>query len=468
MASADESAAVSAEAELASILESSRDLVIRYDRDIRIRFFNSAAARIYRELLGVELWIGLCTYDLFSPEQRVYWDGINARVLGGETFTEELTIPDQQGAQRTYEVDYHPTRRGSETVGFTTFARDVTAARAHEAAVREKHKLESIGVLAGGIAHDFNNLLAAMLGNIGLAQQDLLPDSPAARYLSSAEDAALRAADLTRQMLTYAGRAPALMQPVELGELVQQMVQLLRSSVPKNVVVTIEPGGGSTWVHGDVAQLQQVIMNLVTNGADAVGKRPGLVRVSVTRAFVDQRQKGEGGLSIDPGSYVALVVQDDGNGIAEHVRARMFDPFFTTKAAGRGLGLAAMLGILRNHRASIEVSSDVGKGTRFRVLIPEHAAPVATATPLRDSVVKLSGLVLLADDETAVLAMAGKMLESLGFDVIPTHDGVEACKRAEPVLSNLRMALLDLNMPAMGGLEAARALRLRRPVCRSC
>jgi len=463
MASRDESVTACGESDLASILECTRDLVIRYDREVRILFFNSAADRIYRELLGVSLRIGLCTYDLFTPEQRVYWDRINARVLGGESFTEELTIADQNGVARTYEVDYHPTSRGSDVVGFTTFARDVTAARVHEAALREKHKLESIGVLAGGIAHDFNNLLAAMVGNIELAQQDLHPGAPAAHYLSCAEEAALRAADLTRQMLTYAGRAPALMQPVELAALVQQLVQLLRSSVPKNVVVDLEPCSEPAWVHGDVAQLQQVIMNLVTNGADAVGRRSGLVRVRVTRADVRQRRKGEGGLSIEPGAHVVLEVADDGDGIAEHVRVRMFDPFFTTKAGGRGLGLSAMLGILRNHRASIEVASEVGKGTRFRVLIPEGTAPVPASARSRPSAVELSGLILLADDEATVLAATRRLLEKLGFEVIPASDGVEACKQADPVLSDLRLALLDLNMPAMGGLEAARTLKLRRP-----
>jgi PAS domain S-box-containing protein len=463
MAGSDAASAPGVESDLAGILECTRDLVIRYDRGIRILFFNSAAERIYRELLGVSLEIGLCTYELFAPHHRPYWDSVNARVLSGETFTEELTLPDQNGVSRTYEVDYHPTRRGDDVVGFTTFARDVTAARAHEAALREKHKLESIGVLAGGIAHDFNNLLAAMLGNIGLAQHDLHPDAPATRYLRAAEDAALRAADLTRQMLAYAGRAPALMQPVELSTLVEQIVQLLRSSAPKNVVVTVESLGGPAWVQGDVAQLQQVIMNLVTNGADAVGQRPGFVRVSVTHAPIAQRQKGEGGLTLEPGSYVALVVEDDGCGIEEHVRPRMFDPFFTTKPGGRGLGLSAMLGILRNHKASIEVTSAVGKGTRFRVLVPERGTPATTALPEPSRPATFSGLVLLADDEPAVLETSRGFLESLGFRVLCACDGVDATQKAEPVLAELRLALLDLSMPRKGGREALHTLRERRP-----
>ncbi len=464
MMSIGESATVPTESDLASILECSRDLIIRYDRDIRILFFNSAAVRIYRELLGVDLRLGLCTYELFAPESRAYWDVINARVLGGEAFTEECMLPDKSGIPHTYEIDYHPTRQGGEIVGFTTFARDVTAARAHEAALREKHKLESVGVLAGGIAHDFNNLLAAVLSNIGLAQRSLPATAPAASYLSGAEEAVLRAAELTRQMLAYAGRAPAAMQPVELAELVQQMVKLLRASIPRNVEIAVEFDGDPAWVHGDVAQLQQVVMNLVTNGSDAVRQRSGLVRVSVTRQLIRNRHKGEGGLSVEPGHYVALTVEDDGSGIEEQVRSLMFDPFFSTKAGGRGLGLSAMLGILRNHRASIEVSSEVGRGARFRVLVPESPAPVVAETPLpKASDVELSGLVLLADDEATVLATTRQLLEELGFDVVSARDGLEACKHADKLLDDLRLAVLDLNMPTMGGLEVVKALRLRRP-----
>lgn len=463
MAGGDLADSACGESDLASILECARDLVIRYDRDIRVLFFNGAAARVYRELLGVSLRVGLRTYDLFASEQRSYWDKINERVLGGESFTEEFSLPDRDGLLRTYEVDYHPTRRGGEVVGFTTFARDVTAARAHEAAVREKHKLESVGVLAGGIAHDFNNLLAAILGNIGLAQQGIAPDTPAINYLNAAEVATLRAADLTRQMLTYAGRAPTVMAPVELGNLVEQLVQLLRSNVPKDVIVSVEAGTGPTWVHGDAVQLQQLIMNLVTNGVEAVGQRAGRVRISVTPERIRFRQKGEGGLSIEPGEYVALVVQDSGCGIEERVRARMFDPFFTTKAGGRGLGLSAMLGILRNHRGSVEVTSEVGKGSRFRVLVPEGPAPVTAVTSSRQRTVNLSGLVLLADDEPAVLEATRASLQRLGFEVVCARDGNDACTQAERMPVDLRLAVLDVSMPGMDGLQVARALRRQRP-----
>jgi len=448
-----------AESELLGILQCTRDLVIRYDSQIRILFFNHAAERIYRELLGVTLELGLCTYDLFSPEQRLYWDGINQRVLSGESFTEELQISDQAGALRTYEVDYRPTRRDGAVVGFTTFARDVTEARAQEAALRERHKLESIGVLAGGVAHDFNNLLAAMLGNISLAMRESPPGTDACAYLRSAEHAALRGAELTRQLLSYAGSTPTAAEPVNLTALVEEMVQLLRASVPKNAILSVELAPRAAWVHGDRAQLQQVLMNLVTNGADAVGAAGGNVNVRVAHVAVGEHTKGVGGLAIEPGNYVVLEVTDEGCGMDESVQARMFDPFFSTKQQGRGLGLSAMLGILRSHRSGILVSSTVGVGTSFRVLMPEGTPPAEEPSTDVPDKVRFSGRALVADDEPAVLAVTCRLLESLGFEVTSAFDGIDALAKGTSELPSLRLVVLDLSMPGLGGRGVADALR---------
>ena len=251
--------------------------------------------------------------------------------------------------------------------------RDITERKHFDRRFQDTARLESLGILAGGIAHDFNNLLAGILGNAGLALGEAPPGS---RYQSALKDVVLasqRAADLTRQMLAYAGKGHFLMRSLDLSDLVKEISKLVNSSIPKSVELKLNLSDSLPPIEGDSGQMQQVIMNLVINAAEAVGEgRRGQVRV-VTRLeslnSSDLRLK-YGTADLKAGRYVVLEITDDGCGMDESIRARIFDPFFTTKFTGRGLGLAAVQGIVRGHNGAIRVDSEVGRGTTFELALP--------------------------------------------------------------------------------------------------
>ncbi|MGC4000799.1 MAG: response regulator [Anaeromyxobacter sp.] len=327
-------------------------------------------------------------------------------------------------------------------------------------------KLESLGILAGGVAHDFNNLLQAMQGNLDLAMGDLTPDAPAREPLRQAVRAARRATDLTRQLLAYSGKGRFVVRPLELGALVRENAHMLRASVPHTCAIAVHLAEGLPPIEADVGQLQQVVMNLITNAADAIGARPGTITITTGR-----RAGGPGALEGNrvadarpAEAYVALEVADDGCGMDQATLARIFDPFFSTKAVGRGLGMPALLGIVRGHGGALFVDSTPGRGTRVKVLFPvrpgatapAEAAPHLTPAPLRPP--PAAGTVLVVDDEELVRRAAESMVRRLGMPVLAASGGQEAVAliRARP--GEVRLVLLDLSMPGMDGLATLDAL----------
>lgn len=241
-----------------------------------------------------------------------------------------------------------------------------------ERKLQETQKLESLGVLAGGIAHDFNNLLVGVMGNAGLALLELPDDSPVRETIEQIEVAAQRAADLTRQMLAYSGKGRFIIQHLDLGKLVQEMSQLLKVSISKNTIVSYEFESNLPKVEADATQLRQVIMNLLINASEAVGEREGHINLSTGVRWVDRKYLASTYLAPDlpEGKYVYLEVTDNGSGMDSETLGKIFDPFFTTKFTGRGLGLAAVLGIVRGHKGALKVTSQPGQGTTFSILLP--------------------------------------------------------------------------------------------------
>jgi signal transduction histidine kinase/CheY-like chemotaxis protein len=338
--------------------------------------------------------------------------------------------------------------------------------RATEETLRHTQRTESLGVLAGGIAHDFNNLLAAVLGNLNLAQMRLEPDDPTQRPLRQAEKAVQKATELTRQMLAYSGRGHVIVKPLDLNLAVQEMVHLLHVTLPKRTVLRLDLAPELSAILADAAQVQQVVLNLVTNASEAIGTAEGVISLS-TRAV---RLEAPDLDSLCPnqdlaaGRYAILEVRDTGCGMGPDLIERIFDPFFTTKSKGHGLGLSAMHGILRIHHAGIRIQSQLGAGSTFQVLFPatdEQIAPVPEdhVSPQR----RFSGLALVADDEPMVLDFAGAALETMGFDVIRAVDGVEAVERFMTDPERFRLAILDITMPRMDGLETFTELKRRCP-----
>ena len=340
--------------------------------------------------------------------------------------------------------------------------RDREAQQVLERQMQHAQKLESLGVLAGGIAHDFNNLLTAMLGHMNVAQLKLAPESPALPHLESLERIIHRAADLTRQMLAYSGKGRFVVRPYDLNLVVQEVTHLLEVSISKKIALRFDLAPHLPAVEADAAQIQQVIMNLVTNAADAIGDREGTIRlttrvVQLDRAYLDQVFQGQ---ELRPGSYVSLEVSDTGCGMSPEVLERIFEPFFTTKVAGRGLGLSATVGILKAHRAGMRIYSEPGHGTTFKLLFPtsearreEDAAQVAVAALAR------TATVLLVDDEEMIRESAQAALESLGLKVLAASDGRAALDLIQQPGLQVDLVLMDLTMPHMDGREAFQAMR---------
>jgi len=329
----------------------------------------------------------------------------------------------------------------------------------------EAQKLESLGLLAGGIAHDFNNLLATVAGNAELAVEELPEGSPARPYLAAVRAAARRGASLTRQLLAYAGKRETAAEPLDLGRLVADIGELLRVSIPKPVELAFAIEPDLPEVRGEAAELQQVVLNLLTNAADAIGDRPGRIAVAVAARRLEGEQlaafQGEG---LAAGEYVVLEVADTGCGMDAATRARIFDPFFSTKGSGRGLGLAGMLGILRGHGAGVAIDSAPGRGTRFRVALPALARRAGVApAPVAPVVPRGAGVALVVDDEAPVRDVVATMLAAVGFEVVAAASFDEALTRAEAAGAALALAVIDWELPGGSGLDVAHRLRERMP-----
>ncbi len=334
--------------------------------------------------------------------------------------------------------------------------------------LRQAGKMEALGVLAGGIAHDFNNMLAVVLGNAELAIANMSQDSPTNQYLREIVTASSHATELCNQMLAYAGRGVLSMERVNCNQLIRELGTLLQVALPKKASLEYQLISEYLFVQADKTQLRQVVLNLLTNAAESIDSDVGRI---VIRTTVRQYSKGELELfrpnaSLEPGEYVCLSVQDTGSGMSAETQARMFDPFFTTKFTGRGLGLAAVRGIVMSHKGAVGLESSPGKGTVFTVLLPRAETPEGTISGDPSCSGDHSGKrILVVDDEPDVLKVVGTILEQSGFDVLCASDGQEAIEVFQEDPHAIDCVLLDLSMPKLDGEETFRELqRIRQDV----
>lgn len=350
-------------------------------------------------------------------------------------------------------------------IGAIFLADDVTERRRAESALRQAQKLESIGVLAGGIAHDFNNLLTAILGNTEVALERIPGDPLLRNALQRIEATTQRGSNLARQLLAYAGKAHFAIRPLDLNGIILEMGNLLAVSISKKVVLRQDLQAGLPPVEADSAQFQQVVMNLVINASEAIGDHPGTVTLRTRSSSYTQASLASDfpGQDLDPGPYVRMEVEDDGCGMDAETNGRIFDPFFTTKFTGRGLGLSAMLGIVRGHRAGIHVESTPGRGTTFTLLFPASETTVTLQLPEPQPAPAMSGTVLVVDDEGIIRDLARSGLEASGFRVLEARDGLEAVELFQTGQVGIDLVLLDMTMPRMGGAEAFRRIRALHP-----
>jgi PAS domain S-box-containing protein len=340
-----------------------------------------------------------------------------------------------------------------------------------EAQMQQTQKLESLGVLAGGIAHDFNNLLTGVLGHSSLVLRRLAIDSPLRDEVQQIEIAALRMSELANQMLAYSGQGRFFVQLIDLSRLVQEMGSLLDTAISKKAKINYDLSDELLAIAVDASQIRQVVMNLITNASDALSGDRGLISVrtgvcEANEAFLERTYLKD---KLSSGRYVYLEVTDTGSGMDEETQAKIFDPFFTTKFTGRGLGLAAVLGIVRGHKGAIKIASRPGMGTTFTVLFP--AAEVGTEPPAPDrrtdrAAAQAEATILVVEDEASVRDVATATLESVGYTVLAAQDGREAVDLYGRRSDEIAAVLLDLTMPHMDGLETFRELRRINPAAR--
>lgn len=466
------------EARLRQLIDLSPLAIALVDLDGTIAYTNKRAVELFgyvpEDIPDMDHWWRLAYPDpVYRAEVIATWSGLVARAAASGESIE----------RREYRVTCKdgrvvPAAIFGALVGHQVLAvfDDLSGAkRAEERRLElERHllhaqKLESLGVLAGGVAHDFNNLLMAILGNLDLALLGL-PDGLVAREdILHAVAAARRAAALTSRLLDYTGRGVVAVGLVELNALVEENAALLRTSTAKTASLVMSLAPCLPSVVADAAQLQQVVMNLITNASEAFGDRPGTITLSTGVSDCEAEELARSAIAEKPapGRFVWLEVADDGCGMDAETRRRLFDPFFTTKFTGRGLGMSAVQGIVRGHHGAILVDSTPGIGTRIRVLLPTAAmAGLAPRDTVRADVQRprahgagVSGVALVVDDEIAVRKVTRAMLERLGLEVVTAEDGAEAVRLLGSGLARLRVALVDMTMPRMDGLATFHEMR---------
>jgi len=369
----------------------------------------------------------------------------------------------------TYQTQESELRMVAVSRDVTGIVNGAEERRKLEERMQQAQKLESLGMMAGGVAHDFNNLLTPILGDASLALMDLSDDSAVRVRLQKIQRAAHRAATLTNQLLDYAGIGSIETEPLDLSGLVREMGELLQSAVSRQAVLVYDLASNLPAIEGDAAQLSQVVMNLITNASEAIeARRLGEGRIAVRSGTVEGDSKslsqlflGEG---LPEGTYVYFEVEDTGCGMDAETRARIFDPFFTTKFTGRGLGLAAVLGIVRKHGGAIEIDSELDRGTRVRVMCPTLGKRVQRleARRLDPSSWRASGTVLVADDDEGARELMAETLERAGLSVLRAEDGAQAAEIFREHADAIRLVVMDRTMPGGSSPEALEEIRRLR------
>ncbi|NUM55462.1 MAG: PAS domain S-box protein [Candidatus Hydrogenedentes bacterium] len=453
---------------LRTLLHSMEDALFVHDLDGRILECNNAACA--RMGYTREELLRMRTHDFDAPEFAAGFQERLSEQLAKKRYRCEGVHLAKDGTP--IHVDIHTTMidfLGQPAV--LAVMRDITDRKRAETEretlrtrVLQAEKLESLGVMAGGIAHDFNNLLMGVLGNASIAMLDVPEDSRVKRCLEQIESAAQRAANLSQQMLAYSGRATFTFKRLDLRHLVQKAAPSLAASIGKHHRIEYRLDGDAS-IHADESQLRQVLSGLVANASEAYGDNEGVITVSLRVEHIDHDMLAARHIvgTLTDGTHAVIEVSDSGCGMDERLIERIFDPFFTTKFTGRGLGLAAVIGIVRGHRGAISVSSAVGKGSTFRVYLPAAVSKaVEAATAPRKSAPSADGAVLVVDDEEAVINVSKHGLERAGYTVFTASSGKEAIDLFGAHADEVGLVILDMTMPRMSGEETFRALKAVR------
>ena len=449
-----------ANADLRALIGAFPDLFFRLAQDGRI--LDCKGGGVQSALAPVEQLIGKRIQDIPDPRAgRAFQEALERLSRTQEPANLEYTL-DVKGRLEYFEARLLPVFEGQ----FMAIIRNITDRKQAEETLLHAQKLESIGVLAGGIAHDFNNLLTAALGNLDISALVLPEGAEAHPYLESVRGTLMKAANLTRQMLAYSGRGRFVVQIHDLNLAVHEIASLLEVTIGKKATLEYDLASQLPLLEADVAQIQQVIMNLVTNASDALQDQGGSIRIRTWAREMDAEAISMLPVQfMHPGLHVALEVSDTGIGMPPEVLARIFEPFFSTKGVGRGLGLSAMVGILRSHGGGLAVESVPGKGTTFILWFPATSLAcerAEAATPVQDGPLP-AGAVLLVEDEADIRRSTGRLLQEMGLGVFEAQDGREGLDQFLAHEAEISLIILDLMMPRMDGREFLAELRELSP-----
>jgi two-component system, cell cycle sensor histidine kinase and response regulator CckA len=454
-----------------NVIKTAKVIIIGVDAENRITVFNETAEQI-------------SGYTLADVQGRNWGElvrplNVDCPLDAAETDSFETTFETKlitkKRDERTISWRVNPIFEDGKWAGRICFGLDYTEKKkqeeqrmALERKLLDSQKLESLGVLAGGIAHDFNNLLTAILGNANLASMQLEEGTSARNYLGNIEKTSLRAAELCKQMLAYSGKGRFAMQYLDLNEVVRETLDLLEVSITKKASLRVEFRPVLPRAYADPTQIRQVMMNLVINASEAIGDQAGMIRVrtGVLQADAAYFESACGNTEAQPGEYVFVEVSDTGCGMSPETQARIFDPFFTTKFTGRGLGLAAVLGIVRGHKGALKILSEVGKGSTFKFLLPVATVvpqPQTNRTTNAGANWKGSGTILVVDDDPTVRAVTSRMVEACGFEVLQAVDGRHGVEVFSEKRDQIRGVVLDMTMPNLNGQEAFQEMRRLKP-----
>jgi PAS domain S-box-containing protein len=457
---------------LRTVVDSLPDYIFIKDREGRFVLNNRANLA----MLGVksqEECAGKTDADFLPGEVAALYAAADRAVMdtGEPVISQEEPLVMPNGERRCLLTTKIPLKDGRGNVtGLVGICRDITGRKqaeeerqTMERKFQETQKLESLGVLAGGISHDFNNLLTGILGNASLARMELPAESALHSYLQQIEVSSQRAAELCKQMLAYSGKGRFVIQSIDVSALVRETVHLLQLSISKKAVLKLQLAEKLPPIMADATQIRQIIMNLVMNASDAIGEKSGLITITTSVCRADKRYLIDlvGAPDLNAGTFVTLEVSDNGCGMSEQTQARIFEPFFTTRFTGRGLGLAAVLGIVRGHKGALKVYSEPGRGSTFKLLLPASAAPSGDMRPDKRPAQQWrgSGTVLVIDDEESVRMVAAR----LGFEVLTANDGEQGAQIYRVHHDSITAVLLDLTMPKMDGDETFREIRRIHP-----
>ena len=458
------------EARYRNLIDLSPDAITVTNLDSVITVCNQSAVELYGVASHKEL-IGRRGLDLIMKEHRAQFLEKTRHILqtqsSGET---SCTVIRNDGSTVEVEINSSPLYDNETPIGILSIVRDISERLRAEETMRQVQRMEGIGVLAGGVAHDFNNLLTSILAQNSLALIHLSQNEHAAQHILKSVKSAERAADLTRQLLAYAGKGQFQIQELDVNELIRENDALIETAVSKSIELTLALDEGLLLIKADRGQLQQVIMNLVINAAEAIETGIGeiSIRTGVRGLSTVDLLSYVGCEALQPGPFVFVKVSDSGVGIHPDTMKRIFDPFFTTKTDGRGLGLSALLGVIRSHGGGLHVRTTPGLGSTFTVIFPpveeplvEHHLPISSSQ--QGLLQNLAGTVLIVEDEEPVRLVLQELLEFAGLTVLTAENGRDGISCFAQHMTNIDLVLLDLQMPIMGGREALTEMRKIRP-----